>query len=165
MAQRKSTTTETHLQYLIRIVKTRDDNECWYWPFGKTGNRYGAVVTPKPHRKQLKAHKLAFKIRYGHWPKPCGLHKCDNHPCFNPRHIFEGTNKDNTEDMIRKGRQAPPRYGVANNLAKVNPEIVKMIRQEYSAGGITQHKLGEKYGISQNAVHAMIARKSWANVS
>jgi len=41
--------------------------------------------------------------------KPKGLclcHKCDsvNGPCCNPQHMFLGTFKENTQDMIQKGR-------------------------------------------------------------
>jgi hypothetical protein len=32
------------------------------------------------------------------------LHKCDNPPCINIDHLFEGTPKDNIHDMIAKGR-------------------------------------------------------------
>jgi hypothetical protein len=44
------------------------------------------------------------RIDHGWYPKPCGLHKCDNPPCCNPVHLFEGTPKDNTRDMQVKGR-------------------------------------------------------------
>lgn len=32
------------------------------------------------------------------------LHKCDNPPCCNIDHLFVGTQKDNVQDMISKGR-------------------------------------------------------------
>jgi hypothetical protein len=33
------------------------------------------------------------------------LHHCDNPPCVNPDHLFPGTDMDNYQDSIKKGRR------------------------------------------------------------
>ena len=33
------------------------------------------------------------------------LHKCDNRKCFNPEHLWIGTQYENIEDMYTKGRR------------------------------------------------------------
>jgi HNH endonuclease len=49
-------------------------------------------------------HRVVWIALHGDPGKLKVLHTCDNPPCCNPRHLFLGTPKDNTDDMISKGR-------------------------------------------------------------
>jgi len=51
------------------------------------------------------AHRVSWMVHFGDIPKDLWvLHKCDNPLCINPDHLFLGTAKDNTDDMIKKNR-------------------------------------------------------------
>lgn len=55
-------------------------------------------------RMQL-AHRIAYQLTFGEIPGGlCVLHKCDNRPCVNTKHLFLGTYQDNSLDMYAKGR-------------------------------------------------------------
>lgn len=75
---------------------------CWLWTGSTKGNnRYGAIRFA--NRMEL-AHRVAFFLKYGRWPRPNALHKCDNGLCIRATHLFEGTQKDNMRDCASKKR-------------------------------------------------------------
>lgn len=82
---------------------------CWLW----TGRVNGASQRGylSYGGKQWHAPRLSWEIHNG--PIPLRLqvcHHCDIPACVNPRHLFLGTQKDNIQDCIKKGR-FPPRVG------------------------------------------------------
>ncbi len=90
-------------------VKIGSTDECWPWTgYIDRCTGYGLVATAEINPKRpTTTHRVAFYLTYGPIPKGvCVLHKCDNRPCCNPNHLFDGTKKDNTQDMIKKGRLA-----------------------------------------------------------
>lgn len=56
-------------------------------------------------KKHILAHRVSATLKFGNIPDgQVVCHTCDNPSCVNPDHLFLGTQKDNVQDCINKGR-------------------------------------------------------------
>ena len=67
------------------------------------GEDYRAVWVDK-YRPAVGAHVIAWFLHYGVWPTLCICQLCDNRTCVRWDHLFEGTHKDNAQDMVDRGK-------------------------------------------------------------
>ena len=82
-------------------VNKKGINDCWEWIASYRG-KYGQITVKK---EKYLAHRFSWILHYGNPGTQWVLHKCDNPKCINPKHLFLGTPKDNTQDMISKKRK------------------------------------------------------------
>lgn len=141
----------THWEYLQRAVFSHNSDECLIWPFRKCQG-YGECLINKV---VYRVPRLAFKLFHGKFPDNFACHTCDVPSCFNPRHLFDGTCKENYDDMVKKGRKK------SCCRAKIQEDAVIALRTEYARGGITRKELGKKYNISVWTVKHIVERTSW----
>jgi hypothetical protein len=84
-------------------------DDCLLWTGAVSQNGYGNAW----HRgHNTSAHRSTWEQVNG--PVPDGIfvcHTCDNPLCINIEHLFLGTPKQNTQDMIKKGRAIGNSYG------------------------------------------------------
>lgn len=99
-ARRVSTPVEP--RFWPKVDQTGGPDACWPWMACRNRHGYGKVGVGGI---SVTAHRAVWELANG--PIPAGLHvlhRCDNPPCVNPAHLFLGTNADNVEDKVRKGR-------------------------------------------------------------
>lgn len=135
-----------------------DLGPCWEWTGKKDRKGYGKLNLLK---RGVFSHRFSFSINISEIEasKPFVLHRCDNPPCCNPKHLFCGTQQDNIKDMKSKGRGAigdrvgsrthPERVSKGEHrwCSKLNNKCVLDIRNRYKNGGISQIKLALEYGV------------------
>jgi hypothetical protein len=82
-------------------AKVNKTDTCWEWTASKA-NGYGMFSF---NGKYIQAHRFSYQHSNGELIKGLVImHTCDNRSCVNPSHLVQGTYKENTMDMVIKGR-------------------------------------------------------------
>src|SRR5712664_1832690 len=135
--------------------------QCWLWIGGYNNKGYPTFYY---EGSPVYAHRFAWFLKTGRWPKNNSLHKCDTPLCIRWSHLFDGTHKENTQDMIRKGRA---RYvgllGSRNGASKLTEDKVREIKELLSSGE-TQRAIAKGYGVTQALINYINVGRNWRHV-
>lgn len=138
------------------LVQMEPMSGCWLWVGTTWPNGYGSFTIIRG--KQENTHRTSWKLYRDLIPeKMLVLHKCDTPSCVNPDHLFLGINKDNTQDMIKKGRSAK---GEKNGRAKLSPEQVLKIREDDRLGTV----IAPEYGVTPTMIYEIKHKRSWKHI-
>lgn len=130
---------------------------------GRKGIRGGyttARIGPRCENKHIGLHVRALiektgEQALGRW----ALHTCDNPRCINGEHLFWGTPKDNTADMVAKGRHRK----VSPTLRRLTAEQVIMARLQL-AYGASLAAVGRSLSINPSSVQKLRDGKTYKDV-
>lgn len=124
---------------------------CWIWKGCTTRDGYGVMGIG---RKQVRSHRASYEAFKGEIPAGMLVcHSCDNPLCVNPDHLFAGTPKQNTQDMIKKGRKAS-RTDAEHHMTKISHVQRDEIRAMRS-GGSTLKAIADCFGVSFKTISAI----------
>jgi hypothetical protein len=88
-------------QDLSEKIDIRGANDCWPWTGTRTRYGYGSIRLDK---KTVSAHRAVFALTHTINDTMVVRHSCDNPICCNPSHLLAGTQQDNIDDMMKRGR-------------------------------------------------------------
>lgn len=150
-------------QYLIKFWRKVDVStidKCWEYLGPKCEKGYG--MARKYRGGTIRAHRLSYELYFGNKIDSdiLACHICDNPSCVNPHHIFLGTNQDNCDDKIRKGRQRVLK-GSETARSKLNEDdVYHIFKSKLSA-----KKLAYKYNVSKSTIYAIKSGQNWKHLT
>lgn len=132
---------------------------CWLWQGDVITKGYGRFSFGGGYES---AHRLSFRLYVG--PIPSGhviRHSCDNPICVNPDHLQSGTQKENIQDAVSRGRMS---LGERNGRATITAELVLQIRDLLDCGLFTHSVIGHFYGVKRTLVSDIRNGRCWSSV-
>jgi hypothetical protein len=143
------------------VQKGTDEDDCWLWTGMQRKDGYGCLtVRNNDVWKKVGAHRFAYEMAHG--PIPTGLvtrHRCDNPLCVNPGHMKLGLPKDNTADMIKRGRERHVR-GEDHGKAVFSETEVRYIR----SSRLGPRELSRMFGVSYGAIQGIRQNVNWKHI-
>ena len=167
-------------RFWARVDRSGGPDACWPWMGERNRDGYGVV---RAHRRNLRAHRVARLLSTGSLvPELDICHHCDNPPCCNPAHLFEGTARDNMLDASKKGRLSrdPARLargaqhgratcpeatarGERVGTARFSASDILTMRGMYAAGW-SQHEIARAFGTYQGSVGRIVRGEAWRHL-
>lgn len=143
----------TH-ERMLAGVTYEPNTGCWLWTGAVNEKGYGIIGTgPKDVGR---THRISYSHFIG--PIPAGasvLHSCDTPACCNPAHLRLGTEADNSDDMVRRGRAR------CGGHSCMKPGDVQSIRR----GEATASDYAERYGVTRKHVLKIQRGAAWQRLS
>lgn len=140
------------------VDKSKGPSACWLWTKSKSSSGYGKTFY---FGKVWRAHRLAYFFSHGETPSHV-CHTCDNPSCVNPEHLFAGTAKQNSRDMVDKGRSWKPK-GELHPQSKLTREDILLMRKLRS-DGLSFSEIGSRFGIHRNYARQIALGLRWTHV-
>jgi len=130
------------------------ESGCWIWMGSLYPKGYGYFS----YKGTERANRAAYMLFVGDIPEgKIVCHTCDMPECVNPNHLFLGTNRDNSSDMVNKNRQAK---GSKINSCILNEDQVREIR----ASNDSLEVLADYYGVGFTTIYDAKNYKTWKHV-
>lgn len=147
-----------------RVDITANPDECWIWTGKSHSTGYGIALL---NGQEYRAHRVAYALVEQKMPRLLVLHSCDNPPCCNPKHLREGTSKENALEMCAKGRHKyilpPPMRGEDGVFTRLTEPLVLSIREKNKEGR-SQNSLAREYGVSRGCIQQITTRRTWRHI-
>lgn len=139
---------------------------CWLWQGHLDRKGRGNL---RVNGRRVIASRLSYELHFDVIPDGLYVcHECDNPQCVNPDHLWLGTHRDNTDDMIAKGRHRrcgrKDVQGERNSKAKLTAEQVQAIRRA-GASGQRPSDLARQYGVVHSCIHGILTGRTWKHLT
>lgn len=149
----------------VLTQKRIDADGCWLWTGETNCAGYGVVYGRELYgKRQARVHRVSYEFHKGAIPPGLFVcHTCDVRSCFNPEHLYAGTSKENSRDMVERQRyqkERPLVRGENSYRSKLTEEQVRAIRRDPRS----IKTIAKDYPVSWQAIGLIKSRRNWKHI-
>lgn len=142
-------------RFWSKVLVVNDADSCWLWKASSNNQGYGQFRIDGTMRL---AHRVAFFLLFGRWPKNILRHSCDTPLCVRGSHLIEGTQKQNMVDAVERCQIA---RGERLPQTKLSPNQIRDIRA-LRTSDLSQSKIAKMFNVAQPTISKIWLGQRWA---
>lgn len=139
------------------------ENGCWICEtaYHQAKGYFNIQITENGVQNGVKVHRFSYEHFKGKIPNgKLVCHTCDFRACCNPEHLFAGTQSDNVQDMVAKGRGL---VGEKNGNTKfTEADVLRIYR--YLDQGLRRVEIAKKFGVADVTISHIATGRNWKNL-
>jgi hypothetical protein len=118
-------------------------------------------ITERGVQHAFKVHRFSYEHFVGRIPKGKLIcHTCDVKSCCNPKHLFPGSQSDNMQDMVRKGRGLVGEKSAKTKFTEA--DILRIYR--YVNQGLSRAAIAQKYNVAAVTISHIATGRNWKHL-
>ena len=152
-------------RFWAKVDRSAGLEGCWPWLAGRDHQGYGKFwirTSIGAAGQTVHASRIALGLALGRpvADDKSACHHCDNPPCCNPSHLYEGSVETNAHDRHVRGRD--PR-GERHGRARLTEELVRAVRAAHKPNtrGHGPEFLARRFGLPVSTVRNVVYQFTW----
>lgn len=142
-------------------VSPEPNSGCWLWTGSIDPKGYGQIRVSK-NELRLATHIMLEFYGIGVPRDKVVMHKCDNPACVNPDHLKIGTQKENMQDSLLKGRNDQTGLRLGWGWQRMPAEQLARLRECFAAG-LSQSEAARQVAVAKGV--ALFWFKKWGHTT
>lgn len=130
---------------------------CWLWHGALNAHGYGRATIGGATGL---AHRAAYAAAHGDPGSLVVRHTCDVRACVNPDHLRLGTQLDNIQDTVDRGRT--PAGERSGTCRLTEAQVIEL--REMAAAGVHYNELAARYGVARSTVASAALGWKWRHL-
>jgi len=154
-------------QFWSKVAKKSANRVCWEWIGARYNRGYGFFKGRVKYNDRLitvDAHRYSYLLHYNEIPDGMLVcHHCDNPGCVNPKHLYLGDVRKNTQDACDRGLIGHAK-GSRHGRSKLTEEQVEWVYQQFYQADLSKSEIAKTLEVTSTQISDILRGRRWKHM-